>query len=424
METIAEIVARHAAAAASSTRSRRPTRASPRTPIPRCSSRCARRRTRSPTAAALDAEGPRGKPLYGVPFARQGQYRRRRACRPPPPVPPSPMRPSARPSSSQRLEAAGAIVDRQDQPRPVRDRPRRRALALWRRRATRCAPISFPAARAPARRPRSAPGSCPFSLGTDTAGSGRVPAALNGIVGLKPTLGALSATRRRAGLPHARHDLDFRARRRRRLRRVPGRGRLRRRRRLFAPLSAPALSRLPPGLRIGVAASRASACSSATPRREARLRARRRRLAALGATIVEFDIEPFAEVARLLYEGPWVAERYAATKPLIETQPGGAASRDARDHRGRAQVRRGRGVRGDLQARRRCGARPRRALARVRRHAGPDHAAPLHASRRSRPIRSRSIRSSGPTPISSTCSISRAIAVSLGHARATACPRA
>jgi allophanate hydrolase len=32
-----------------------------------------------------------------------------------------------------------------------------------------------------------------FSLGTDTAGSGRVPAALNNIVGLKPSLGALSA---------------------------------------------------------------------------------------------------------------------------------------------------------------------------------------------------------------------------------------
>ena len=37
-------------------------------------------------------------------------------------------------------------------------------------------------------------GIAPFSLGTDTAGSGRVPAALNGIVGLKPTLGALSMT--------------------------------------------------------------------------------------------------------------------------------------------------------------------------------------------------------------------------------------
>jgi allophanate hydrolase len=41
----------------------------------------------------------------------------------------------------------------------------------------------------------------------------------------------------------------------------------------------------------------------------------------LGLRLVEFDFEPFAEVARLLYEGPWVAERYAATKPLIETHP-------------------------------------------------------------------------------------------------------
>ena len=39
-----------------------------------------------------------------------------------------------------------------------------------------------------------AAGLVPFALGTDTAGSGRVPAALNGIVGLKPTLGSLSAS--------------------------------------------------------------------------------------------------------------------------------------------------------------------------------------------------------------------------------------
>jgi allophanate hydrolase len=45
------------------------------------------------------------------------------------------------------------------------------------------------------------------------------------------------------------------------------------------------------------------------------------RLRTLGATIVEVDFEPLHEVARLLYEGPWVAERYAATKTLIESQP-------------------------------------------------------------------------------------------------------
>ena len=41
----------------------------------------------------------------------------------------------------------------------------------------------------------------------------------------------------------------------------------------------------------------------------------------LGVRIIEFDFEPFAEVARALYEGPWVAERYAAVKTLIESNP-------------------------------------------------------------------------------------------------------
>ena len=56
----------------------------------------------------------------------------------------------------------------------------------------------------------------PLALGTDTAGSGRVPAMFNNIVGLKPTSGCVDR-RRRAGLPHARLRLDLRAHRRRRL---------------------------------------------------------------------------------------------------------------------------------------------------------------------------------------------------------------
>ncbi len=40
-------------------------------------------------------------------------------------------------------------------------------------------------------------------------------------------------------------------------------------------------------------------------------------MAGLGATIVEIDIEPFYETARLLYEGPWVAERYITARSLI-----------------------------------------------------------------------------------------------------------
>ena len=49
-----------------------------------------------------------------------------------------------------------------------------------------------------------AAGLVPLALGTDTAGSGRVPAGLNNIVGLKPSLGLVSECRRRAGLPLAR----------------------------------------------------------------------------------------------------------------------------------------------------------------------------------------------------------------------------
>jgi allophanate hydrolase len=45
------------------------------------------------------------------------------------------------------------------------------------------------------------------------------------------------------------------------------------------------------------------------------------RFAGLGAEIVEIDIEPFYETARLLYDGPWVAERYITARKLIASAP-------------------------------------------------------------------------------------------------------
>ncbi len=48
-----------------------------------------------------------------------------------------------------------------------------------------------------------AAGLVPIALGTDTAGSGRVPAGLNNIVGLKPSLGLVSTSGPRSGLPDA-----------------------------------------------------------------------------------------------------------------------------------------------------------------------------------------------------------------------------
>eukprot|EP01037_Dinobryon_pediforme_P013159 gene13159-13263_t len=163
-------------------------------------------------------------------------------------------------------------------------------------------------------------GIVPFSLGTDTAGSGRVPAAMNNIVGLKPTLGTLSMT----GVLPACRTLDTVS--------------------IFAldvadaflayqiasgydaadafarPMPAPVLSAPPPHLRFGV--PKPNQCTffgddlaaAAFDRDIAALKAS-------GATLVEFDIEPFYAVAQLLYDGPWVAERYAATKTLLESQP-------------------------------------------------------------------------------------------------------
>ncbi len=159
-----------------------------------------------------------------------------------------------------------------------------------------------------------------FSLGTDTAGSGRIPAGMNGIVGLKPTLGLLSAS----GMVPACRTLDTIS--------------------IFArdvgmamrvaevaaaydaadaysrQLPAPAISAPPPHPHVGVPlpAQREFFGDAAA---EASYAADLQSLAALGAEIIELDFEPLHAIARLLYEGPWVAERYAATKSLLETSP-------------------------------------------------------------------------------------------------------
>ena len=163
-------------------------------------------------------------------------------------------------------------------------------------------------------------GLVPLALGTDTAGSGRVPAGLSNIVGLKPSLGLVST----AGVVPACRTLDcvsvfaltvddaFAA-----LAAMAGpdpadpyaRPR---------PLGAPGA--VPAGLRIGVPmpgqrlffGDKVSAAAY-----EAALAD----LAGLGAAIVEIDIEPFYETARLLYDGPWVAERYISVRSLIASAP-------------------------------------------------------------------------------------------------------
>jgi allophanate hydrolase len=164
-----------------------------------------------------------------------------------------------------------------------------------------------------------ATGLVPAALGTDTAGSGRVPALFNNIVGLKPSLGLVSTV----GVVPACRTLDcvsvfahttddcsallgvmagF----------DPDDAYARRR-----PLQRPGT---PPYLRIGV--PQAGQRVFFGDRRAADdYAAALDRLARLGASIVDIDIEPFYETARLLYDGPWLAERYAATRGFIASSP-------------------------------------------------------------------------------------------------------
>ncbi|WP_428032115.1 allophanate hydrolase [Ancylobacter sp.] len=159
-----------------------------------------------------------------------------------------------------------------------------------------------------------------FSLGTDTAGSGRVPAALNDIVGLKPSLGALSA----AGMVPACRTLDTIS--------------------LFAqsvreawelfdlcagfdpadafsrPLPRQQLSSLPPDVTVAVPdASSLRTFGDAV--QASHFRATVERLRAGGAVVTEIDLAPFYAVADLLYSGPWVAERVAAVGARLTQAP-------------------------------------------------------------------------------------------------------
>ena len=164
-----------------------------------------------------------------------------------------------------------------------------------------------------------AAGLVPLALGTDTAGSGRVPAMLNNIVGIKPSLGLVST----AGVVPACRTLDCVS--------------------VFALTVDDATLMLDAiaGFDAQDPYSRRRAplppAFGATPRlgipRQGQLiffgdtKAERAfgeavaRWSRLGVEIAEFDIEPFYETARLLYEGPWVAERYLVIRDLLASAP-------------------------------------------------------------------------------------------------------
>lgn len=163
-------------------------------------------------------------------------------------------------------------------------------------------------------------GQVSFSLGTDTAGSGRVPAAFNNLVGVKPTRGWLSTR----GVVPACRSLDCVS--------------------IFALNTADATSVLSvaagldeqdaysrPMLTHGFDFGRAKSFHFGVPRAEqlqffgnqqaAELfKLSCDALRAIGGQSVEIDFSPFMQSARLLYEGPWVAERYAAIREFFDAR--------------------------------------------------------------------------------------------------------
>ena len=163
-------------------------------------------------------------------------------------------------------------------------------------------------------------GAVTFSLGTDTAGSGRVPAALNNIVGLKPTLGALSAT----GLVPACRTLDTIS--------------------IFAltvddayaafeaatiydtrdayskPIRVNPITEMPTGLRVGVPNAETIEFFGDDVQQQS-FKDAIAKLSRFGANIVEVDFTSLYDVAKMLYEGAWVAERYTVIEKLLETDP-------------------------------------------------------------------------------------------------------
>ena len=163
-------------------------------------------------------------------------------------------------------------------------------------------------------------GLVPLALGTDTAGSGRVPAMLNNIVGLKPSLGLVST----AGLVPACRTLDCVS--------VfsltvddamtalvamagPDGADPFSRNRVMAAMTA-----FPKLLRLGVPRN-GQLIFFGDKASEKAYGDALKRWTALGAELVEFDLEPLYETARLLYEGPWVAERYLVIRNLLASSP-------------------------------------------------------------------------------------------------------
>lgn len=268
-------------------------------------------------ARALETAGPEGKPLYGIPFAIKDNIDLEgvpttAGC------PAFAYVPRASAPAVQRLIEAGAI--------PLgKTNLDQFATGLNGTRSPYGTPRSpihadyIPGGSSSGSAVAVAAGLASFALGTDTAGSGRVPAAFNNLIGLKPTRGAISTR----GVVPACRSLDCVS--------------------ILALTAADALSVLqvasgfdaadPWSRRPDTAAAATAPVTLAgarlgVPRSEqlqffgneqgaARFAATLGLAERLGAKMVEIDFAPFLEVAQLLYAGPWIAERFVAIRDFF-----------------------------------------------------------------------------------------------------------
>jgi allophanate hydrolase len=159
-------------------------------------------------------------------------------------------------------------------------------------------------------------GDVAFALGTDTAGSGRVPAGFNNVVGLKPTPGRVGTS----GVVPACRSIDCVS--------------------ILALTAADAAqvlaiiegpdpadpysafstgpARLPQTLRVGIPSQAIfNGDAGYGPAYEKAVA----HLQGLGHSVLTLDLSPLHAVAELLYGGPWIAERHAVVEALLDDRP-------------------------------------------------------------------------------------------------------
>ncbi|SDC39223.1 allophanate hydrolase [Belnapia rosea] len=268
-------------------------------------------------AEALAAEGKRGRPLFGLPFVVKDNI----DCAGLPTTAACPdyaYQPASDSPAVARLLAAGAVLLGKvnlDQfatglngTRSPHGTPRNPVV-----------PDCIPGGSSSGSATAVAAGIAAFSLGTDTAGSGRVPAMVNNIVGLKPSLGLVPTL----GVVPACRSLDCIS--------------------IFALAVEDAATVLevmagperedrysrpaPAGWRAvpapqphwRLAAPLVEQLVFDTPADAALYEAA---LARAGGPVARVDIAPFLAIARRLYDGAWVAERTAALRGMVTERPG------------------------------------------------------------------------------------------------------